>query len=97
MDENVQTHDLKYSKGYLVHAEYEVKRFYEIDYIVESLSRIFESEPGAYGGFVNTTRDGKTVWAYEGGRHLYRHYQAVLNFDLDEHTWFGCRVQISHA
>lgn len=91
LDENVTNHSLDFSKGYLVHAEYEVKRFYEIDYIVTSLSKIFESEPGAYGGFVNTTRDGKTVWAYEGGRHLYRHYQAILNFDLDEHIWFGVK------
>lgn len=90
-DENVYNLGLEFSKGYLVHAEYKVKRFYEIDYIVESLSKIFEAEPGAYGGFVNTTRDGKTVWAYEGGRHPYRNYQAVLNFDLDEHIWFGVK------
>jgi len=91
LDEDVYNLGLEYSEGYLVHVEYKVKRFYEIDYIVENLSRIFESEPGAYGGFVNTTRDGKTVWAYEGGRDVYRHYQAVLNFDLDEHTWFGVK------
>ena len=91
LNENVHSHALDFSKGYLVHVEYEVKRFYEIDYIVKSLRKIYESEPGAYGGFVNMTRDGKTVWAYEGGQHTFRHYQAVLNFDLNEHTWFGVK------
>lgn len=88
LNENVTNYDLDVSKGYLVHVEYGVVPFDEIEDIIEHIREVFESQPGTYGGFVDMTRDGKTVFAHEGGT-ARNHYQATLIINLDEHTRLG--------
>ena len=88
MNENVTNHDLDLSKGYAVGVEYSVAPLDEIEDAIEYIQEVFESQPGEYGGFVDMTRDGKTVLAHEEGTAL-NHYRAVLTMYLDEHTTFG--------
>ena len=88
LNENVTDHDLAVSKGYVVSVEYSVVPLDEIEDAIEYIREVFESQPGEYGGFVNMTRDGKTVLAHEGGTAL-NHYRAVLSMHFDEHTTFG--------
>ncbi len=90
LNKNITNYDLDVSKGYLVYVEYNVVPFDEIEDTIEYIREVFESQPGVYGGFVNMTRDGKTVLAHEGGSDL-NHYRASLGINLDEHTrfWVG--------
>jgi len=61
----------------------------EIEDIIEEFVEIRESQPGNYGlGFVDMTRDGKTVLAYEGGND-YTRYQTILSFHPNEYTSVG--------
>ena len=90
LNENVTNHDLDASKGYLAGVEYGGEPLDEIEDAIEYIREVFESQPGEYGGFVNMTRDGKTVLAHEGGGGTaLNHYLAVLSMHLDEHATFG--------
>lgn len=88
LHENVTNYDLDVSKGFNVLVHYGVEPLHEIEDSIEHAKEGLESQPDNYGGFRDMTRDGKTVLAYEGGNAL-NHYQAVLNFRLDEHTSLG--------
>jgi len=85
-------YDLKYkSDGFVVSAEYTVAQLDEIEDRIEHFRDALGSQSGNYGeGFRDLTRDGKTVFAFEGGND-YNHYRAYLNFHLDEHTWVTVR------
>ena len=88
LHENVTNYNLDASKGYVVGVEYSVVPLDEIEDAIEYIQEVFGSQPGEYGGFVNMTRDGKTVMAHEGGTAL-NHYRAALSMNLDEHTAFS--------
>jgi len=83
-------YDLKYkSDGFRVSAEYTVAQLDEIEDRIEHITEVFGSQSGNYGeGLRDMTRDGKTVFAFEGGND-YNHYRAYLNLHLDEHTWMS--------
>lgn len=85
LHENATFHDLIVSKGFSIGISYSVLPLDEVEDSIEYLSEIRESQPRNYGGFVEMTRDGKTVLAYEGGNALNRYY-AGLTFHPDEHT-----------
>ncbi len=89
LTEDVTNHDLDVSKGFTVSIDYGVKPLDEIEDVIEYVNEILQSQSGNYDkGFVDMTRDGKTVHAYQGGND-YNHYQYVLTFHLDEHTSVG--------
>ena len=57
---------------------------------MERHKSIIEPQPDNVGGYVDMTRDGKTVSAYSGSN-KYNHYQATLGFYPDEYTSIGIR------
>ena len=85
---NVSDHVLKASKGFEVNVEYKVNQVGEVEDTIEFINEVFESQPGQYGGFVDMTRDGKTVFAHHGGTAL-NHYRASISFNFNEHTNAG--------
>jgi len=85
LNENVTDSDLKSNKGFMVIIKKHTTPLDEIEDMIEYLGERRESQPNNYGGFLEMTRDGKTVFAYEGGNHFNR-YQAILNFHPDEFT-----------
>jgi len=88
LSDDTTDYDLRYkSDGFVVAAEYTVAQLDEIEDRIEYFVEAFGSQPGNYGeGLRDMTRDGKTVFAFEGGNDL-NHYRAYLNIHLDEHTW----------
>ena len=86
LHENVTNYDLDVSKGFTVSVDYGVEPLDEVEDVIEYIEEILQSQSGNYDkGFVDMTRDGKTVHAYQGGND-YNHYQSVLAFRPDAHT-----------
>ena len=76
---------LQISNGFFIGVSYSVAQLDEIEDRIEHFSEFMESKTGRYGGFEDMTRDGKTVWAYQGGsKHQYR--SASISYDIDDHT-----------
>ncbi len=88
LHKGADTHDLKVSKGFTVNIEYSTLPFNSVEYDLEHVKEIKESQSGNYGGYRDMTRDDKTVYAFEGGND-YNHYQAVVNFSPNENTSMG--------
>jgi len=90
LSNDTTNYDLQYkSDGFVVAAEYSPVQLDEIEDRIEYFVEVFGSQPGNYGeGLRDMTRDGKTVFAFEGGNDL-NHYRAYLNLHLDEHTWMS--------
>jgi len=77
---------LQVSKGFKIGIKHSVLPLAEVEDGIEYLKESRDSQPRNFGlGFVEMTRDGKTVYAYEGGNAL-NHYRASLYFQPDEHT-----------
>ncbi len=88
LHQNVTNYDLDVSKGFMVGVKYSVEPLDEIEDAIEEGKEIDESQHGNYGrGFVNMTRDGKTVYAFEGGNSL-NHYRAILSYQINDHVNF---------
>ena len=88
LNPGINSHDLKVSKGFTVNIKHSTLPFNDIEDDIEYLQEIYESQPGNYGSYRDMTRDGKTVFAFEGGNDL-NHYRAVVNFSPDENTSVG--------
>ncbi len=85
LNENVTNRDIQINKGFMVFIQKNTTPLDEIEDMIEYLKERRESQPNNYGGFVEMTRDGKTVFAYEGGNH-FNHYQAILDYHPDDFT-----------
>ena len=88
LHKGADTHDLKVSKGFTVNIEYNTLPFNSVEDDLEHVKEIKKSKSGNYGGYRDMTRDGKTVYAFEGGNDS-NHYQAVVNFSPNENTSIG--------
>ena len=84
--------DLHVSNGFFIRVTYSVAQLDEIEDRIEHFSDYMESETGRYGGFEDMTRDGKTVWAYQGGG-KYEHHTASIFYDIDDHTTLSVRSE----
>ncbi len=88
LHENVTSYDLQFSKGFFISVKYSALPLDDTEDIIEYVKESRESQSGNYGGFVEMTRDGKTVSAYEGGND-YNHYHTSLYFYPDDHMGVG--------
>ncbi len=88
LHKGADTHDLKVSKGFTVNIKHRTLPFNSVEDDLEHVKEIKKSQSGNYGGYRDMTRDGKTVYAFEGGND-YNHYQAVVNFSPNENTSIG--------
>ena len=73
------------SNGYSAVAEISNVQHDEIEDSIENLWESRESQSGNYGGFREMTRDGKTVYAYDGGNDL-NYHKTTVSFDPDEYS-----------
>jgi len=85
LHQNVTNHDLQISKGFNVGVTRQILLLEEMEDMIEDFEERRASQSGNYGGFIEMTRDGKTVWAYEGGNDL-NYYYASISFQPDEFT-----------
>ena len=86
LHQNVTNYDLQFDKGFGIGVSISKTPIDEIEDIIENGREIKDSQTGNYGlGYVDYTRDGKTVLAYEGGNDL-NFYRSVLSFAPDEFT-----------
>ncbi len=85
LHKGADTHDLKVSKGFTVNIKHRTLPFDSVEDGIEHAKELKESQSGNYGGYRDMTRDGKTVYAFEGGND-YNHYRTVLTFYPDENT-----------
>ena len=84
--QNVTDYDLQFSKGFSIGVSISETPQDEIEDVIEKIKEIKDSQPRNYGiGYVDYTRDGKTVLAYEGGNAL-NFYRSILSFNPDEFT-----------
>ena len=88
LNKNVTNLDLDLSKGFIVGVNYSITPLDEIEDMIEGSWEARESQPGNYGGYVDMTRDGKTVSAYQGGN-LLNHYFAGYALHINDHTIFS--------
>ena len=87
LNKNVTNLDLDLSKGFVIGVNYSITPLDEIEDIVEEFWEARESQSGNYGGYVEMTRDGKIISAYQGGNDL-NHYSAGYGLHINDHTIF---------
>ena len=84
--------NLQISNGLFIRVSYFAEQLDEIEDRIEHFLDYMESKTGSYGGFEDITRDGKTVWAYQGGN-KYHHHTASISYDIDDHTTLSVRSE----
>jgi hypothetical protein len=87
LHENMTSFDLEVSKGFQVIAESHVGPLPEMEDEIERFREIFDAQPGVYGEWRDIVRDGKTVWAHQGGNE-YNHYRSAIGHNIDDHIGF---------
>ena len=84
----ITTYDLRKAQGFTITIKQTTTPMLPIEGNMERHKSILATQEGNVGGYVDMTRDGKTVSAYSGSN-KYNHYQASLTFHPDEYTSIG--------
>ena len=86
LHQNATNDDLLAAKGFLIKVVKTTEPFDETEDLIEGMRKLYNEPPQWYGSFKDVERDGKIVYAFEGGNPI-NPYRSVITWNFEDDSY----------
>ncbi len=86
LNEDTNGYDLDTSKGFLINIVKTTVPIQEVEDLIEGMREVYNKDPKWYGSFKDIEREGKPVYAFEGGNPV-NPYRSVITWQFADDSY----------